>query len=475
MKRLLFSFIIICIIVKILALSGCANIIPPTGGPRDSLPPVLLKAAPDNYAVKFTGNRITLTFDEYLEVKDPRENVIVSPTPKQDPTIEGKLKTITIKIKDTLQPNTTYSFNFGNAVRDINEGNILKNFTYVFSTGPHIDSMMFSGKVIIASTGKADSTLIAMLYNKTDDDSTVAKQKPRYIARIDSSGNFTFHYLQAGVYNIYALKDESGQKKYLSKAQLFAFADSPVVVQENYAPVTLYAYADTAGQKPVKKSTGGTGGVKLPATKKTEKEKRLIVQANIPNGLLDLLDSFKLQFPVPLKSFDSAKVRFTDDKFNDITSYYYIKDSALTKIYLMYKWPMDTKYHLILDKEFAEDTLGNKLLKTDTINFQTKKESDYGALRLRFPNIDLSKNPVLEFVQGDAIKLSHPFGSSKIYTNKLFLPGEYELRILYDDNKNGVWDPGEFFGKHKQPEKVMTLKKKLTVKQNWDNDVDINL
>ena len=455
-----------------LVLSGCANIIPPTGGLRDSLPPTLIKAAPANKDLHFNGKIISFNFDEYVDVKDIHQNLVVSPVPKSDPTVESKLKTITVKLKDTLEPNTTYSINFGKAVRDINEGNILNNFTYVFSTGPYIDSMQFSGKVILAATGKTDSTLIVMLHRHIDD-SAVAKEKPRYITHLDSSGNFIFHYLEPGTYAIYALKDESGQKEYTSKTQMFAFADSPIVIKENYTPITLYAYEDTSGTKtPVKKSTS-----KTPPLKKSEKEKekRLIVQLNISAGQLDLLSNLAFTFPVPLKFFDSAKVRLTDDNFKDITAFYYEKDTSNKKIILFYKWVPDTRYHIIADKEFAEDTLGQKLLKTDSIAFQTKKESDYGSLRLRFTNIDLKKNPVLQFLQSDAVKETYIFGSSKTYFKKLFLPGDYELRVLYDDNKNGVWDPGEFFDKHRQPEKVIPIRQKLTVKSNWDNETDIVL
>ena len=96
-------------------------------------------------------------------------------------------------------------------------------------------------------------------------------------------------------------------------------------------------------------------------------------------------------------------------------------------------------------------------------------------MRLRFLNLDLKKNPVLEFIQSDQIKKTYVFGSSNIFFDRLFLPGDYELRILYDDNKNGKWDPGEFFGKHKQPEIVQAIKQKLTVKSDWENEFDINL
>src|SRR5262249_47036047 len=156
--------------------------------------------------------------------------------PENAPVVEPHLKTVVIRLKDTLQPNTTYSLNFGKAIKDVDEGNINKNFTYIFSTGPTFDSLTLSGKVIIAETGKPDSTLIVMLHQHGDD-SAVVKEKPRYIARLDSSGNFTFRNLPHGTFYIYALDDQSGQHKYLSESQIFAFADSAVVLDTNNNPV----------------------------------------------------------------------------------------------------------------------------------------------------------------------------------------------------------------------------------------------
>jgi hypothetical protein len=452
-------------------LSGCANIIPPTGGPKDSLPPVLVLANPDTNSLHFNSNKIVLTFDEYIDLKDVRKNLIVSPVPKSEPYVEYKLKTITIRIKDTLQPNTTYSLNFGRAVVDNHEGNVLNNFTYVFSTGNYIDSLQYSGKVVMASTGKPDSTLIVLLHDKLDD-SAVVKEKPRYITRLDSSGNYTFRHIKPGTYALYALKDESGFHTYTTKAQVFAFADSPVHLIENMAAPELYAYADTSGTKPVKKLLNPPPAKPKKADK--EKPKRLAVSGNIPNGLLDLHDQFEFRFQTPVKYFDSSKVRFTTDSFVSISTHHFVEDSLHKKVTLVYAWTPDTKYHLILDKEFAEDTLEEKLLKTDTISFATKKESDYGNLLLRFRNLNLGRHPVLQFLQSDKLILSYVFGKSLRYTDKLFVPGEYELRILYDENQNGVWDPGDFF-KHRQPERVQPIRRKINVKANWDNEVDISL
>src|SRR3954471_18442060 len=140
--------------------TSCANIIPPTGGPRDSLPPVLLTATPKDSALQFKTNRITLSFDEYVQVDNPTENVVIWPNPKIQPEITSKLRVVTIRLKDTLEPNTTYTINFGRSLKDINEGNTDSAFHYVFSTGTKLDNKKVSGKVTLAQTGKIDSTLI---------------------------------------------------------------------------------------------------------------------------------------------------------------------------------------------------------------------------------------------------------------------------------------------------------------------------
>jgi hypothetical protein len=384
-----------------------------------------------------------------------------------------------VTLKDTLQKNTTYELDFGKAIRDVDESNILKNFTYVFSTGSYIDSLQFSGRVIDAKTGKPDSTLIVMLHKKLDD-SAIVNDRPRYVTAVDSAGYFNFRFLAAGTYALYALKDESYTRRYLSKSQLFAFADKPVEIKQEMPSVTLYAYEEEQNtKKQPNKSTGTKPAGK--SEKEKEKDKRLQFRTNIAEGKLDILGDLKLTFVTPLKDFDSAKLRFIDAQFKPITNYELItdKDTTHKTIELVYKWEPETKYNLIAEKDFADDSAGRKLLKADTITFFTRPESDYGEVSLTFINLDVKKNPVVLFIQGDEIKFSFPL-TSRVFKRQLFVPGEYKLSILYDDNKNGVWDPGEFFGKHRQPEKVQQVffnnkKHALTIKSNWDNDVDITL
>ena len=494
----MFFALFFLLLVGAIGHSGCANIVPPVGGPRDTLPPRLLFVTPGDSAKHFTTNKIVFTFDEYIDPKDIRTELIVSPVPKTEPIVDSKLKTLTVKIKDTLDPNTTYSLSFGKAIRDYNEGNILRDFRYVFSTGDHIDQGSFGGKVLVAMTGKADSTLTVLLHRKFDSpaglkkndsavfkdgDSAVVKDRPRYIAKVDSTGQFFFRNLEPGVYTVYAIKDDGGSHKYLSKGQLFAFADSPVVISNNTPSQALYAYTEAADVKPAAPKTNTPSSGPTPApTRKTAKERerdrRLQFQTNAPNNVFDVLDTFRLTFATGLKVFDSAQLRFTDEYFRDVDvrRYRYIRDSTNKIVKLIYPWPTDTKFNLILPKTFGQDSANRRLAKDDTISFRTKRDIDYGEIRVRVPNLNMSRHPVLQMVQSDVVKYAFPFSNRRDVRKILFPPGEYELRILYDTNGNLIWDPGEFFGKQrKQPEKVEPIRRKLTVKANWDNDVDITL
>jgi uncharacterized protein (DUF2141 family) len=468
--------LIIALLPSTLVQTGCANIVPPMGGPRDSLPPRLVGIRPADSATNFTGKKIVMEFDEFVQIENIQENLLVSPVPKINPIVDSKLRTVTVTVKDTLEPNTTYSIDFGNAIKDINEGNILKNYTYLFSTGNTIDSLEVTGKVLIAESGKTDSTLIVMLHTSTDD-SAVIKEKPRYIARVDINGNFAFSNLPSGSFALFALKDEGGQRRYLSNSQLFAFANERVTPGISPKPVTLYAYTEKEeekdkekGAKPAAPPPGKPAGGK----KDEKKVTRLQVETNLSNNELDLLGQFELRFTAPLKSFDSTRVILANEKNEPLSNYKFIRDTSNKKVTIFYNWIENTAYNLIVDKDFAEDSAGSKIARTDTISFRTKKQSEYGMVRLRLINLDLSKNPVLQFVQNDAVKFAYPMTGKEFYA-KLFSPGEYDLRILYDDNKNGIWDAGAFFNKHRQPEKVLPISRKLTVKANWDNIVDITL
>ena len=471
----LFTFfgIILITTISVISDTGCANIIPPQGGPKDSIPPLLIKATPGDSTRNFTAGKIILSFNEFINVQNVQENLMVSPIPKNTPSVNFKLNTMTVKLKDSLEPNTTYSLNFRDAVKDFSEGNILKGFTYVFSTGPYIDSLELRGKVVLAETGKADTSLIVMLHTSADD-SIVVKEKPRYITRLDGKGNFIFKNLPAKTFYLYALKDESGTNLYNNDKQLFAFAEKPVTAKVQADTVTLYAYA--VQQPAVRQSISAANSGNRNKPDGAGAEKRLKYQTNLINNQLDLLSNFSILFETPLRSFDSSKIHlYTDSAFNTVPDYKFEKDSSNKKIQLIHAWKENILYHIIMDKDFAEDSSGKKLLKKDTVSFKTKRLAEYGSLKLKFRNLDTAKHPVLLFITTDAIVKSFVFGNSTEFSQTLFLPGEYELRILFDDNKNGKWDPGEFFGKHKQPEIVKLIDRKITVKPAWQNEFEIAL
>ncbi|HEY0434748.1 MAG TPA: Ig-like domain-containing protein [Chitinophagaceae bacterium] len=455
---------------------GCAVVMNPSGGRRDSLPPVLLKASPNDSTNNFTSNHITLTFDEFVQLQDIQKELIVSPIPKRQPEVEARLRTIYIRIRDTLQPNTTYTFNFGKSIRDVNEGNIFKNYSYLFATGPTFDSLTLSGRVILAENGRPDSTLVVILHT-SGEDSAVFNARPLYLATLDSSGRFNFRNLPAGTFYVYALEDQGGAHRYLSEQQKFAFADSPVVLENRPGPVTLFAYSrkkQAAVAAPTTSRLPSPIGPK-PKPGNANSENRLRLQTNIQNGQLDLLGNLTVSSEKPLRKLDTTRIHFsTDTTYTPVTDFSLLRDTSNSVLTFQYKWKENTLYHVVLEKEFAEDTSGRQLLKADTITFTTKKLSDYGSLKIRFRNYDQAVNPVLLFIQNDQVTKSIPLNSA-VLDQQIFPPGDYEMRLLHDRNGNGKWDPGDFFGKHLQPEIVVPVSRKITVKPNWENDFDIAL
>lgn len=470
--KAILSFLAISIVLlsMITGSPGCANIMPPTGGPRDSLPPVLLKATPRDSTLHFTGNHITLIFDEYVDLDDYYKNLIISPVPKNMPAVSRKLETISVRLKDELEPNTTYTLDFGRSIKDVNEGNIYKNFTYIFSTGDYFDSLQFKGKVILAETGGIDSTLTVMLH-RSGEDTLLRDAKPRYVTRVNPKGEFHFHNLAPGTYYAYALKDESGSYRYFPNSDvLFAFADSAVIVGASTPDLTLYAFAakkkDKAQDEPV-----ATGNNRSGAT-----DKRLKFAVNLLGSQQDLLSPFTFTFQNVVRKFDTSKIRVsTDSTFTPLAGApAWESDSTGKKWSFHPTWKPNTLYHIIMEKDFATDTLGYQLLKADTVSFFSKNTTDYGKLNLQFQNLDLSRHPVLQFVQNNQIVASYPL-TATTFTRDLFLPGEYNLRILEDENQNGIWDPGSFFGTRRQPEKVKPLVRSINVKPNLDIPIEIDV
>lgn len=443
--------------------TGCANMIPPSGGPRDTIPPVLVKAIPGDSTTNFKSDRIVLTFNEELDdPKDPRTNIIYTPSFDVDPEVTTKGKSLTVKFKDSmLTPNTTYVINFGNAIVDITEANAAKNFVYTFSTGPYLDSLEISGKVLLAENGGVDSTLNVVLY-KNLADSIIKSKNPQYVVRLDRNGNFRFHNLPKDTFAIYVFGGVNGRR--YNDRELFAFADTTVIAGEADS-VLLYAYRP---EQPNAKTSLTIGTAKI-----SNNDRRLRFTPST-TGQQELLSDFTLSFPVPLKAFDSTKMHLSADSIFNPVNFTASLDSTKKEVRLKTEWQEATTYHLIVEKDFATDTVGRQLLKTDTLTFITRRKTDYGSLLLKFKNLNKYQHPVLEFVQNNQVIKSVPLTSVN-YGEALFVPGEFTLRIFDDVNENGKWDTGNFFGKKRQPEIIHPIERPFTIKANWDNEFEVVL
>lgn len=230
--RLLRTFVALLFLP--ILLTRCASMMTPTGGPRDSLPPVIVRMTPDNFAVNrpLTGHeKIYIEFDEYVQLKDQQKEFFTSPAMRKKPTVSLRGRGVVVQLRDTLDPNTTYALNFGSSIRDNNEGNPLYSMRYVFSTGPEIDSMIMSGYT--ADGYKADSVSKTYIWFfppdsvelTADYDSTIFKHKPAVIARAETNGIFIAQNLKPIDYRIYGFEDKNDNQIYEPGSDQIGFID----------------------------------------------------------------------------------------------------------------------------------------------------------------------------------------------------------------------------------------------------------
>ncbi len=202
----------IVVALLVMFIAGCAKQGYPSGGPRDETPPKAVGAKPANESRNFSGRQFAIAFDEYVTVKDADNNILISPPMRQKPEFTTKGKRLVVKINDTLQPNTTYLFQFKGAIVDFTEGNVLPSFEYVFSTGESMDTMMLAGRVLGARDGKPWKEPVTVMAYKVDgneSDTIATTRQPDFITKSDKEGVFAFHYIPAGNYKLVALEDKN--------------------------------------------------------------------------------------------------------------------------------------------------------------------------------------------------------------------------------------------------------------------------
>ncbi|MBE0662130.1 MAG: Ig-like domain-containing protein [Bacteroidales bacterium] len=213
--------------IVLLILSACANPVAPTGGPRDTEPPVILQSEPENGSVNFAASEIRLTFNEYVQIKNLSQQFLSSPPFIKTPETRLQGKSLVIKLTEELRPKTTYTLFFGNAISDFNEGNPLDNYRFVFSTGAVLDSMELKGKVLNAKTLLPEKEVFVMLYDSYED-SIPMLERPYYISRTNDKGDFTFTNLRDIPYKIFALRDVNANLIYDQPNEEIAFLETEV-------------------------------------------------------------------------------------------------------------------------------------------------------------------------------------------------------------------------------------------------------
>lgn len=227
------------------AVAGCAKQGYPSGGPKDETAPKAVAAKPANESRNFAWRQFSIAFDEYVTVKDADNNILISPPMRQKPEFTTKGKRLVVKINDTLQPNTTYLFQFKGAIVDFTEGNVLPSFEYVFSTGERMDTMMLAGRVLNARDGKPwKEPVTVMAYKVTGEgpggavDTVATTKQPDFITRSDKEGVFAFHYVPAGHYRLVALEDKNRDLR-LGRGEAAAWEPTAVQAADSIDSATV--------------------------------------------------------------------------------------------------------------------------------------------------------------------------------------------------------------------------------------------
>ena len=218
---------IVYILVLALFIAGCANRgIGPQGGPKDTTPPVPRGSEPEIGALNFKGKRIEVTFDEYLQLDNVAQNLLMSPPQQTPPDVKVRGKKLIIQLQDTLRDSTTYTINFGNAVCDYREKVPLHNYTFYFSTGPTIDTLEYTGRVYEAATLNPLEGIFVGIHQSMEDSAFTTAPFLR-VAKTDSAGFFRIGNMHAGTYRLYAVEEVSRDYR-LSPGEALAFADEPI-------------------------------------------------------------------------------------------------------------------------------------------------------------------------------------------------------------------------------------------------------
>jgi len=521
-------------IILFFSVINCAKKASPTGGPKDTIPPVLISASPKLNTTFFDKEEVKFIFNEYVQLDDIDKQLIISPPLKiggykLHPTMSASKK-ITLSILDTLLENTTYTFNFGEGIKDYNEGNKMSFFSYTISTGAEIDSLNLKGLIKDAIEMEPDDFISLQLYpiDSSFNDSAIYRKKPFYVTSTLDSTVFEFKNLKAGKYELIALKDFSNNYYFDQNVDQIGFLNTPITLPLDsiielkiFKEKTIFSWADPffinnhhighgyygdyENQKfkllsDVPKSfeylitknretdtlNYWFKGIKTDSLKfeypindtiKTElvnfknpiKDSLVINQMTI--GSIDLTEKFKLSSNLPIISSDSSLVKIRKKDSTLVSSKISI-DENYDRVEIDFKLIPNDTYNIQLLPNAIKDFWGNT---HDTLNYRvsTKKIEDYGNIFIQLI-YEESYEFILELLKdGKVVRSYNKPNEDSNYSFKLLDPGKYFLRLIKDKNNNDKWDTGNYLEKI-QPEEVIYFPFELELRANWDLNESFN-
>ena len=510
-------------------LTQCARKSIPTGGLKDTLPPIMINASPKMNTVFFDKEKIIITFDEFIKLKDISKQLIISPPLELDKykvKPQGTVaKKIQIYLLDSLKKETTYTFNFGESIVDNNEDNPLPFFRYAFSTGPIIDSLEIRGKVTDAYERITEPYTSLHLYpvDSSYSDSTIFLKKPFYVTSTLDSVIYNFKNLHPDTYEIIAIKDVGGNYLFDQNNDKIGFLEKPITLPGD-SVINFRIFKEIPNlfwTRPFFINTSQIGfgyygepdrdaievkskvprnfrylinrsretdtlnfwfrGDKLDSLKfaikeedttrlfnvKFKKELRDSLEISVmTKSIMGLLDSFKIESNLPLVKINLDLINI---KGLDSLSVPYKAslDKNYDRLSLFYDWLPNDNYKIELLPNALIDFWGNT---HDTLRFsaKTKPIEDYGNIFLQILRED--KDPfVLELVnlKGESLRRLDVSNESDFYEFKYLLPGNYLFRYIKDKNGNKKWDTGNYLKKI-QPEMVYYSPDTIDLRANWE-------
>jgi hypothetical protein len=525
------------LIFIVLFIFGCAAQQPPQGGPRDQTPPKLVKAIPGNKTRNFAAKQIDLEFDEFIKLTNSYQEISMSPAMEKQPEYTSNKRKLKIEFKDSLQKNTTYVINFGKAIQDVNESNILKNFTYVFSTGNHIDSLSITGSVTNTLTQEKEKDVLVFIF-PLKQDTLFGKKKPSIFALTDSSGNFALNNLREDDYRIYALKEASPDKIFNRDEELIAFLKKPIHLKSDTSNIQLNLFKQDPEKFRVSEKRFDSDGKLLLVFNKglTQPAIKIIYPTDIDNRkqvsfsrtkdtasvylrnmnfdslrvaifdkgkAIDTIYQLKrknesftrtlttsynigndsklkpgsnlvITTSIPIENFDQSQITLNEDSVAT-TDYTLQKDTGNYKLLnLKYRWRENSKYELIFNEGALTDIYGDKNKRVSK-KFQINKLDNYSQLTVKLTVPDTAKAYVVELLSEDKKLIqSDPITKNTSLVYKGILAAKYYVRIIYDENKNGKWDSGNVKLK-RQPENIWLNDKLITLRPNWEAEEPVTI